>query len=220
MRADLERLAAATWLNRIVFLRIFEALDPAHRKSARVVTGYKSSPAYTEFVRDYAGPIRHHDTFGYAVLLRVLFGRAGPRPARPVWPRPRPSAPVPARRAQRTGREAQRARPRLLLCWTDDTTPGWVYQYWNDPDREALDKKLADGGKVAPNEIASKTQMFTERYMVEWLLHNRLGPAWLAICRKNQWTAEVDRDGVLTDLDRRREEWRGRASGATSRSTR
>ena len=66
-------------------------------------------------------------------------------------------------------------------AWGDDTTLGWVYQYWNDPDREALDKKIADGGKIEPHEIAQKTQMFTERYMVEWLLQNSLGLSWLTI---------------------------------------
>src|SRR5262249_45849238 len=83
---------------------------------------------------------------------------------------------------------------------------GWVYQYWNDPDREALDKKLNEGGKIEPHEIASKTQMFTERYMVEWLLHNSLGLQWLCICKKNGWTP--DADAVLGDLDRPRAEWR------------
>jgi hypothetical protein len=62
-------------------------------------------------------------------------------------------------------------------------TLGWVYQYWNDPEREALDAKLHGGGKIEPHEIASKTQMFTERYMVDWLLQNSLGPMWLAMCR-------------------------------------
>ena len=33
-------------------------------------------------------------------------------------------------------------RPELESCWTDDMTLGWVYQYWNDPEREALDAKL------------------------------------------------------------------------------
>jgi hypothetical protein len=73
-------------------------------------------------------------------------------------------------------------QPGLASCWTDDMTLGWVYQYWNDPEREALDAKLNDGGKVEPHEIASKTQMFTERYMVDWLLQNSLGPMWLAMC--------------------------------------
>ena len=71
-------------------------------------------------------------------------------------------------------------------------TLGWVYQYWNDPEREALDAKLHAGGKLEPHEIARKTQMFTERYMVEWLLQNSLGPMWLAICKKHGWTPDVE----------------------------
>ena len=39
--------------------------------------------------------------------------------------------------------------------------------------------------QVLPGELASKTQMFTERYMVDWLLQNSLGPLWLAMCQKH-----------------------------------
>ena len=87
-------------------------------------------------------------------------------------------------------------------------TLGWVYQYWNDPERERLDAKLNSGGKVEPHEIASKTQMFTERYMVDWLLQNSLGPMWLAMCKKRGWTPEVEADGTLATLEARRAEWR------------
>jgi predicted nucleic acid-binding protein len=63
----------------------------------------------------------------------------------------------------------------LETCWSDDMMLGWVYQYWNDPEPERLDTKINDGGKIEPHEIASKTQMFTERYMVDWMLQNSLG---------------------------------------------
>ncbi|MBK6463377.1 MAG: hypothetical protein IPF92_20570 [Myxococcales bacterium] len=53
--------------------------------------------------------------------------------------------------------------------------------------------KIAGGGKIEPHEIASKTQMFTERYMVEWLLQNSLGLTWLAMCKKHGWTADAER---------------------------
>ncbi len=89
-------------------------------------------------------------------------------------------------------------------------TLGWVYQYWNDPEREALDAKLNGGGKVEPHEIASKTQMFTERYMVDWLLQNSLGPMWLAMCEKHGWTPEVEASGTLDRLEARRAEWRAK----------
>jgi len=98
----------------------------------------------------------------------------------------------------------------LTTCWTDDMTLGWVYQYWNDPEREALDAKLNSGGKVERHEIASKTQMFTERYMVDWLLQNSVGPMWLAMCKQHGWTAEVEADGTLDRLEERRVAWRAK----------
>ncbi len=57
--------------------------------------------------------------------------------------------------------------------------------------------------------------MFTERYMVDWLLQNSVGPMWLAMCRKHGWTAEVearDVDGqsLLDRLDTRRADWRAK----------
>jgi hypothetical protein len=87
-------------------------------------------------------------------------------------------------------------------------TLGWVYQFWNDPAREALDAKISGGGKIEPGEIASKTQMFTERYMVEWLLHNSLGQTWLATCAQNGWMPDFHQ--VREGLEARRAEWRTR----------
>lgn len=85
------------------------------------------------------------------------------------------------------------ARPELSEVWLDDTTPGWLYQYWNDPDRKAVDEKLKNTtGKVEASELAHKTQLFTERYMVEWLVQNSLGSQWLALCQKNGWKYEAD----------------------------
>ena len=89
-------------------------------------------------------------------------------------------------------------------------TLGWVYQYWNDPEREALDAKLNSGGKVEPHEIASKTQMFTERYMVDWLLQNSLGPMWLSMCKGHGWTPACEADGTLDALEARRVDWRAK----------
>jgi hypothetical protein len=88
----------------------------------------------------------------------------------------------------------------LESCWADDMTLGWIYQYWNDPEREALDAKLNSGGKVEPHEIASKTQMFTERYMVDWLLQNSLGSMW----------PEAESNRTLEALEVRRTDWRAK----------
>jgi hypothetical protein len=156
---------------------------------------------------------RDDETEGYAFLLRLVFedlatelpGLYGPVGVADL-------VPVPAA----TLRHVIDALNSEVLesCWSDDMTLGWVYQYWNDPEREAIDAKLNGGGKVAPHEIASKTQMFTERYMVDWLLQNSLGPMWLAICQRHGWAPEVMADGTLDRLEDRRASWRARrASG-------
>ena len=193
--------AGATLLNRLVLVRHLEALGLVRPP---VVTGGWNSKGFRE-LRDFAPDLLDDETEGYAFLLRLLFDEL-------AVDLPGLFGEVGVTRFFRlpaaTLREAveQLDDPRLESAWTDDTTLGWVYQYWNDPDREALDAKINASGKVEPHEIASKTQMFTERYMVEWLLHNSLGLTWLCLCRKNGWTPDAEL--VLDDLDHRRAEWR------------
>jgi hypothetical protein len=213
IRRDAEKQAAYTLLNRLVFLRLLEA---SGLRRPFVVTGGWESPGYKDFRSLSPALVRDDVTEGYDFLLRLVFedlaldlpglyGHAGVAEL----------IPVPASTLRYLVESLDAGS--LASCWTDDMTLGWVYQYWNDPQREALDVKLNAGGKLAPHEIASKTQMFTERYMVEWLLQNSLGPIWLAICKKHGWTPEVQADGTLARLEARRVEWRAkRESGEVS----
>jgi hypothetical protein len=195
--------AAATLLNRLVLLRHLEALGLSR---PAVVTGGWNSKGYQE-LRDFAPALTGDETEGYATLLQIVFddlaielpGLFGDVGLTRLFFVPPATLREIVSRLDDDG---------LALAWTDDTTLGWVYQYWNDPEREALDAKIADGGKIQPHEIASKTQMFTERYMVEWLLQNSLGLTWLCICRRNGWTADAER--VLPGLEARRIAWRAR----------
>jgi hypothetical protein len=198
-----EKLAAATFLNRLIVIKQMEAhelIKPA------VITGGWQSSGYREF-RDFAPEFLKDETEGYGTLLQLLYdelslelpGLFGDVGVTALFPIPASTL--------RAVIEALN-QPELKDAWLDDTTLGWVYQYWNDPEREALDAKLNGGGKVEPHEIASKTQMFTERYMVEWLLHNSLGQMWLAMYQRRGWTAEVEADGTLQRLETRRKEWR------------
>ncbi|MEO1370069.1 MAG: DNA methyltransferase, partial [Acidobacteriota bacterium] len=198
-------LAAATWLHRLVVIKLLERQQAGR---IQVVTGGWNSLGYRDF-RDCAPALTHDETEGYAVLLGLLFeelaldlpGLFGEVDLVSLLP---PSAPMLRRLVEALD------DPVLDSAWADDTTLGWIYQYWNDPSREALDAKLNAGGKVAPHEIASKTQMFTERYMVEWLLQNSLGRIWLAICRRRGWTPLVESEGALDALEARRAEWRAK----------
>jgi hypothetical protein len=201
--------AAHTLVNRLVLLRHMEALSVGKPRAERlvpieVVTKGWQSTAYRAW-REHAAELCEDATEGYAMLLGLVFddlardlpGLYGDVGLTRLFPIP------PA--TLRAVIEALND-PELDSAWTDDTTLGWVYQYWNDPERERLDAKINAGEKIESYEIASKTQMFTERYMVEWLLQNSLGLTWLAMCKKHGWRPEAE--GVLAELDARRTEWR------------
>ncbi len=203
-RREAEKQAAYTLLNRLVLLRLMEA---AGLRSPHVVTGGWESRGYRDFRELAPALVREDPTEGYGFLLKLVFqdlahdlpGLYGPAGIAELVP----VGPAVLRRVVEALND-----PALESCWTDDMTLGWVYQYWNDPEREALDAKLNGGGKVEPHEIAPKTQMFTERYMVDWLLQNSLGPMWLALCKKHGWTPAAEADGTLEALEARRAEWR------------
>jgi Eco57I restriction-modification methylase len=209
-RREAEKQAAYTLLNRLLLLRLLEEPGPdgtALRRTAVLTRGW-DSPGYKEFRAVAPALVRGDETEGYAFLLRLVFedlatdlpGLYGPAGVADLVPVPTGTL--------RHVVDALNAKE-LSSCWSDDMTLGWVYQYWNDPEREALDAKLNPktkwgSGKIEPHEIASKTQMFTERYMVDWLLQNSLGPMWLSMCRKHGWTPAVEADGTLSALEARR----------------
>jgi len=58
-----------------------------------------------------------------------------------------------------------------------DDALGWVYQYWQ---RDKKDEVNASERKIGGADLGPVTQLFTENYMVRFLLENSLG-AWWAI---------------------------------------
>jgi hypothetical protein len=186
---ELEQRAAYTLLNRLVLLRLMEGMG---LRAERVLTGGWNSPGYQALREIAPDLVRDDPSEGYADLLELIFeDLALDLPG--LFDTRGLTALIPVGAATLRHLVEALDAPVLASCWSDDMTLGWVYQYWNDPEREALDAKLHAGGKLAPHEIASKTQMFTERYMVDWLLQNSLGPMWLALCRKHAWTADCER---------------------------
>ncbi len=75
---------------------------------------------------------------------------------------------------------------------------GWTYQFWRSAEKEAVN---ASGVKIGADELPAVTQLFTEPYMVRFLLHNTLGAWWagkrLAADPKLAQTA-VDEDALRT----------------------
>ncbi len=57
-----------------------------------------------------------------------------------------------------------------------DDSLGWVYQFWQSKRKDEVN---ARGDKIDARSISAVTQLFTEHYMVLFLLHNTIG-AWHA----------------------------------------
>ncbi len=59
--------------------------------------------------------------------------------------------------------------------FTADDSLGWVYQFWQADRKDEINKS---GNKIGADELPAVTQLFTEDYMVLFLLHNTLGAWW------------------------------------------
>ena len=79
---------------------------------------------------------------------------------------------------------------------TDDAL-GWTYQFWQAKRKDEVNRS---GVKIGARELPAVTQLFTEDYMVEFLLHNSLGAWWAGKRMKD----EGGRMRFATEEDARR----------------
>lgn len=157
------KLVAATWLNRLVVLGQMEALGLVR---TQIFTGGWNSKGFQEF-REFAPALSAQENEGYPFLLQLAFdelavdlpGLFGPVGLIDLIPM---SSATLRHLVEALQGDALPAEDRRGL-WRDDTLLGWVYQFWNDPERESLDEKIRNGGKIENHEIAAKTQLFTDR---------------------------------------------------------
>jgi hypothetical protein len=71
--------------------------------------------------------------------------------------------------------EKLEALPREIFL-ADDSL-GWVYQFWQRDEKDRVNKSEI---KIGADELPAVTQLFTEDYMVLFLLENTLGAWWTA----------------------------------------
>lgn len=72
--------------------------------------------------------------------------------------------------------ELLNALPPAVFTATDSL--GWVYQFWQTERKKEVNDRTRAGQKVEADDISPVTQLFTEDYMVLFLLHNTLGAWW------------------------------------------
>ncbi|WIV67353.1 BREX-1 system adenine-specific DNA-methyltransferase PglX [Natrialbaceae archaeon AArc-T1-2] len=87
-------------------------------------------------------------------------------------------------------------------AWESDEALGWVYQYFGEEEREEIDERVDEENyKIAGTDIATKTQLFTPRYIVEWMVDNSLGRLWLEMNRGRTSIADEDHCFYLAPLE-------------------
>lgn len=80
--------------------------------------------------------------------------------------------------------EHQQALEKILeslppQVFTADDSLGWVYQFWQSAEKDRVNDTVKAGAKITGETLPAVTQLFTEHYMVLFLLHNTVG-AWHA----------------------------------------
>ena len=161
------REAAFTTLNRLVAIRVAEAIDLLPES----LGGGRASRGYREMLEIF--PLLAKDpTGGYWTYLRLCTDELAKDA--PVLFDPR--NPLLALEPSATALDelaAMFADPKLGPIWGDAEAFGWTYQYFNSA---AERQKMRD--TTAPRnsrELAVRNQFFTPRYVVDFLVHNTLG---------------------------------------------
>ncbi|MGC9261094.1 MAG: Eco57I restriction-modification methylase domain-containing protein, partial [Phycisphaerae bacterium] len=73
--------------------------------------------------------------------------------------------------------------------FTASDAMGWVYQFWQSRKKDRVN---ASEVKIGADEISAVTQLFTEPYMVEFLLHNTLGAWWAGKVASGKTKVQAD----------------------------
>ena len=57
---------------------------------------------------------------------------------------------------------------------------GWAYQYWNTEEKDRVfENTRTKKSKIEGSDIIPATQLYTEPYMVKFLVQNSLGALWI-----------------------------------------
>ena len=102
--------------------------------------------------------------------------------------------------------EHKRALEKLVTelpveVFTAEDGLGWVYQFWQ---AERKDEVNASGDKITGETLPAVTQLFTEHYMVLFLLHNTIGAWWAARLKFQGRAPKSEWDKCQTEDDCRK----------------
>jgi len=175
---------AYTALNRLVAVKMLEAHNLLRREA---VGKGRSSAGFRDFQKVCPQVCQEQLDGGYQLFLELLFDElAGSM--RPLFDHGGAHSIIFPRWTTLDQVLSLLNGSRLAGVWTSDETIGWVYQYFNTPDRE----KVRRGGRPRrPEDVAVINQFYTPRYVVEFLVDNTLGRLWFEMRGGDTRLAEV-----------------------------
>ena len=183
-RMEIIERAAYSWINRLLALRAMETRGLIDG-TLRTNPDYDGLPEAL-FILRQRDPERASGADGgrWAVLEDACQAQARSLPGLFALDDPatalRPSTPALIRCMAFVGG----AMPGFILAesdgaFADPDAIGWAYQFYQEEAKARVYAKLGSGGKaVTRSEIAAATELFTEPYMVKWLLQNSLGRSY------------------------------------------
>jgi len=138
----------------------FYLADPAHAGDLALHGRGEVDIAYRHFLLWQAGQV--------AQELRVLFDPD--TLASRLFPRPR---------ALQNLLELLN-HPGMDSIWGADETVGWVYQFFNEEEKAAVNERVnKQKEKIRRQDIPAATQLFTPNWIVRYLVQNSLGRLWV-----------------------------------------
>ena len=71
-----------------------------------------------------------------------------------------------------------------------DDAPGWAYQFWNAEENKRVFEMVREkGANIEGADLIPATQLYTEPYMVKFLVQNSLGAFWSGMHPETELTA-------------------------------
>jgi len=183
-RMEIVERAAYSWINRLLALRAMETRGLIE-ETLRNNPEYDSIPEALFILRQTEpGRTAGADGGRWAVLEDACAAQATSLPGLFVRNDPttalRPSTPALIRCLRLVGGTMEGfTLTESDAAFADPDAIGWAYQFYQEEAKAEIYAKLGRGGKVTTRaEIAAATQLFTEPYMVKWLLQNSLGRSY------------------------------------------
>jgi len=187
--AEFVRETAYTWANRLLALRCMEARELIDEVILQ-------KPVYGGRSLEHHRLARRHPELcvGEDDGLFAVLGRAFERQARHLPLLFDPHAPAVALQPS----VAALKRAVALLSGTESVKGqeaatdeifkapdalGWAYQYWNTEEKDRVFERVRtqEGAKIEGADIVPATQLYTEPYMVKFLVQNSLSALWMGM---------------------------------------